>query len=186
MDWSNNIRIQIAAKWLALGEVIAYPTEAVWGLGCDPFNPDAVEKILRLKRRPMEKGLILIAAHISQFAPLLQELNHQQVQKLENSWPAPITWLVPASRAVPEWIRGHHSSVALRVTNHPVAAALCRVFGGPIVSTSANPGSRREARTALAVRRYFGGQLAAITPGKVGGEKNPSEIRDLVSGRKLR
>lgn len=186
MDWSKHPRIQIAAKWMALGEVIAYPTEAVWGLGCDPFNLCAVEKVLALKQRPMEKGLILIAADIQQFAPLLRHLDNDQLQKLKNSWPAPLTWLVPASKEVPSWIRGKHRSVALRVTDHPIAAALSRAFGGPIVSTSANPANRREARTALAVRRYFGKQLADITPGTVGKSKRPSEIRDLISGQVMR
>jgi len=186
MDWSKHTRIISAAKWMALGEVIAYPTEAVWGLGCDPFNPQAVAKLLYIKNRPVEKGLILIAASIDQFQPFLKQLDGDRYQQLKDSWPAPITWLVPALNTVPAWIRGQHHSVALRVTDHPVAAALCKVFGGPIVSTSANPDSRREARSALAVRRYFKGQLAAITPGRTGQSAKPSQIRDLISGKVLR
>ena len=181
-----NFRLKIAARWINAGEVVAYPTEAVWGLGCDPYNPYAVDKLLQLKSRPVEKGLILIASHIDQFKPILENLPPEQFDQLDNSWPAPLTWLVPASNLVPEWIRGKHSSVALRVTAHPVAAQLCTLVGGPIVSTSANPGSRREARTSLAVRRYFGRQLAAITPGNVGAQQKPTEIRDLISGRVLR
>ena len=186
MDWSNRLDIRQAAQWIALGEVVAYPTEAVWGLGCDPWNPHAVEKLLHLKQRPVAKGLILIAANIEQLQPLLQHLDPDHYQQLKRSWPAPLTWLVPASALVPPWIRGEHSTVALRVTDHPVAAALCNIFGGPIVSTSANPGQKPEARTALAVRRYFGRELAAITPGAVGAERKPSQIRDLISGRVLR
>lgn len=186
MNWFKHTKIQNAAKWLSVGEVVAYPTEAVWGLGCDPFNPHAVEKLLQLKQRPVEKGLILIAAHIEQFNPLLSALPPGQYNQLTESWPAPITWLVPANENVPPWIRGSHDSVALRVTDHPVAKALCQHFGGPIVSTSANPGSRREARTSLMVRRYFGDQLAAITPGQVGNSAKPSQIRDLASGKILR
>ena len=186
MDWSNNRQLKLAAKWMHLGETVAYPTEAVWGLGCDPSNPNAVAKLLRLKSRPVEKGLILIAADITQFEPLLKRLSPAQRRELEHSWPGPFTWIVPATNAVPDWIRGQHQGVALRVTDHPVAAALCRAFGGPIVSTSANPANRRAARTALAVRRYFGSQIAVITPGQVGTRKQASEIRDLISGRVLR
>ncbi len=186
MDWSNNLHLKIAARWIQAGEVVAYPTEAVWGLGCDPFNPYAVDKLLQLKSRPVEKGLILIASTIEQFQPLLKDLPKDKYQQLKDSWPAPLTWLVPASSLVPDWIRGQHSSVALRVTDHPVAAQLCTEVGGPIVSTSANPGSRPEARTSLAVRRYFGQQLAAITPGATGAQQKPTEIRDLISGRVLR
>lgn len=171
---------------MAVGEVIAYPTEAVWGLGCDPLNPYAVEKLLALKQRPVEKGLILIAAELNQFSSLLENLTANQLQQLAAPQTKPITWLVPASATVPAWIKGNHSSVAIRLVKHPVAAALCRLVGGPIVSTSANPGTRREARTALAVRRYFGNQLAAICPGKVGPNARPSEIRDLASGQVIR
>ena len=186
MDWSKHHRVKEAANWIALGEVVAYPTEAVWGLGCDPFNPHAVARLLQLKQRPVEKGLILIAATIEQFAPFLHGLDNDHYQQLKASWPAPITWLVPASSAVPVWIKGQHPSVALRVTDHPLAKALCQLAGGPIVSTSANPGSKPEARSALAVRRYFGDQLATITPGKIGKEAKPSQIRDLISGKVLR
>ena len=94
MDWFNSPRLRIAANWISLGEVIAYPTEAVWGLGCDPFNPQAVAKLLALKQRPVEKGLILIAAHINQFAPLLARLDQDHYQQLKDSWPAPITSII--------------------------------------------------------------------------------------------
>ena len=186
MDWPNHFRIKQAAQRIHAGEVVAYPTEAVWGLGCDPFNPYAVHELLRLKNRPVRKGLILIAADIDQLRPFLSRLSSQHYQQLESSWPATITWLVPALSIVPSWIRGEHSSVALRVTDHPIAAALCMAVGGPIVSTSANPDGRREARTALSVRRYFGANIAAITPGKVGNAAKPSQIRDLISGKVLR
>ncbi len=186
MDWLNNYQLKLAANWIGIGEVIAYPTEAVWGLGCDPYNPYGVEKLLKLKSRPVEKGLILIAGHIDQFRPLLQGLSNKQIETLNNSWPAPLTWLVPASDKVPDWIKGQYRSVALRVTQHPVAAALCNLYGGPIVSTSANPANRREARSALAVHRYFGRKIAAVSPGKVGAQQKPTEIRDLITGRVLR
>lgn len=183
---SYNPRIQRAAHRLAAGGVVAYPTEAVWGLGCDPNNPEAVGRILALKHRPWDKGLILVAADIAQFAPLVERLDKGLQAQLTDSWPGPVTWLVPAAGLVPEWIRGRFDSVALRVTDHPIAAALSRAFGGPIVSTSANPAGKPAARSALGVRRYFRNQLDDITPGLVGERTRPSEIRDLLSGDVLR
>lgn len=183
---SLNPRIRRAARVMAAGGVVAYPTEAVWGLGCDPNNSEAVGRILALKQRPWQKGLILLAADISYFAPLVDRLDSGLRQRLQESWPGPVTWLVPAANLVPEWIRGRFETVALRVTDHPLAAGLSRAFGGPIVSTSANPAGKPEARTALEVRRYFRDRLDDITPGRVGGRAQPSQIRDLISGETLR
>ena len=181
-DWSLNPRIRHAAEVMRRGGVIAYPTEAVWGLGCNPFDRRAVEYLLSLKERPMHKGLILIAADIRQLGPFIDHLDDLQRQKLKNSWPGPVTWLVPRNKLAPFWVTGNSPSLALRVTDHPLAAGLCRAFGAPIVSTSANPQGLEPARDALTLRRYFGDQLDAITQGKVGRRANPSEIRDLLTG----
>ena len=186
MDWPKHVKIRIAAAKIAAGGVIAYPTEAVWGLGCDPFNRDAVLRLLALKQRAADKGLLLIAAAAAQVAPLLHNLTTQQRQLFSQEQPHPTTWLVPETELTPSWIRGRFDSVAIRVTRHPVAAALCQVFGGPIVSTSANPSARPPAVTALTVRRYFPSGLAAITPGKIGDADKPSEIRHIVTGAVVR
>lgn len=185
-EWSLNPRVQFAARQMRLGGVVAYPTEAVWGLGCNPHDEMAVMQLLELKDRPVEKGVILLAAHIRMFEPLLSHLDDLQRQRLKNSWPGPYTWLVPNNGLVPPWITGRFSSVALRVTDHPVAAGLSRAFGGPIVSTSCNPAGMDPARSIDQVRRYFGNQLDAITSGQVGTRASPSEIRDLLTGEIVR
>ena len=178
------VKITKALNALAAGEVIAYPTEAVWGLGCDPFDRDAVAKILLLKRRPEEKGLILVASHISQFDFLLEGITDAQRVQLLATWPGPNTWLVPHHGRIPSWIFGQHPTVALRVSAHPLVQELCQGFG-PIVSTSANPQGLLPARDSLRVRGYFGNQVV-IVPGVVGKQKNPSEIRDLITGEVVR
>lgn len=167
------------------GGVIAYPTEAVWGLGADPFNFHAVEKILSLKQRPQAKGLILVAASMQQFDFVLRFLTDEQRRILAASWPGPRTWLVPHNGQIPEWICGRFDSVALRVSSHPVVRALCKTWGGPIVSTSANPQGLSPARFGFRAREYFGPQVF-YAPGQVNLLANPSEIRDLLSGRVLR
>ena len=172
-------------RCLRAGGIIAYPTEAVFGLGCDPGNETAVRRLLALKRRPLSKGLILIAASLAQLKPFLEPLDSAARTRLEAGWPGPLTWLLPARRA-PVWLRGRHDTLAVRVTAHPLAAELCRAWGGPLVSTSANVGGRPPARTLLALRRRLGGKVDYIVPGQVGGAVRPTEIRDLASGRIVR
>jgi L-threonylcarbamoyladenylate synthase len=175
-----------AARRLHAGAVIAYPTEAVYGLGCDPLDAAAVERILALKQRPISSGLILIAADYTQIEPFLEPLPAVLRRKVFATWPGAVTWLLPARPEVPVWLRGVHDSLAVRVTAHAGSAALCTAFGGALVSTSANPHGRVPARSPLQVRRYFGDGLTYILPGPLGGRLRPSEIRDGRSGRVVR
>ena len=185
---SSSPCINIAASLMHSGGVIAYPTEAVWGLGCDPFNEDAVNAILALKQRPVEKGLIIIASSIGQLSPYLQNLNETEQQTLENSWPGPFTWLVPHHQTLPNWVYGQHKTVAMRVSNHLVVSALCEAFGGPIISTSANPQGKPAPTQAWQVHRYFhhASPLNYVVKGQVGKSAQPSTITDLASGRVIR
>lgn len=179
-------RHRIAARSLLKGGVIAYPTEAVWGLGCDPWNELATLRLLAMKRRPVSKGLILVGSDISQFSWLLNELTAGQRAKLELTWPGPSTWLVPHQDEVPPWITGVHDTVALRVSAHPDVQSLCRAWGGPLVSTSANPGGAQPARSNFQCRRYFGEDLDYICPGQIGNSERPTTIRDLLSDEVVR
>ncbi len=171
---------------LEAGGVIAYPTEAVYGLGCDPLNARAVLRLLELKQRPMEAGLILIAADISQIEPFLEPLSPALRRSVCATWPGPITWLLPARPETPEWLRGRHQTLAVRVTAHPGCAALCRAFGGALVSTSANPRGALPARNKLQIHRYFNDSIDYLVPGPLGQSLRPSEIRDARTGDILR
>ncbi|MBK8535007.1 MAG: threonylcarbamoyl-AMP synthase [Candidatus Competibacteraceae bacterium] len=182
----NPLPIKAAVRVIRAGGLIACPTEAVYGLGCDPRNEQAVQKLLTLKRRPMHKGLILIAADFAQLAPFLQPLSSADFAQLAATWPGPHTWLIPARTDTPRWLRGRHDTLAVRVTAHLLAAALCRACGHPLVSTSANFSRRPPARTALAVRRQLGRQIDYLLPGPTGGAAKPTEIRDLRSGQRVR
>ncbi len=170
------------------GGVIAYPTEAVWGLGCDPFNEEAVCRLLSLKKRSPDKGVILIASHIRQFDFILKDLSKPQLSTLQQTWPGPVSWIVPVNNSIPYWISGNHSGVALRVSNHPVVKALCDNYGGPIVSTSANTQGHLAAKTGWQVRRYFkrNPHLDFITQGVVGNRTKPSQIFDLLTQAVIR
>jgi L-threonylcarbamoyladenylate synthase len=181
-----SIRLSQALSTLRHEGVVACPTEAVWGLSCDPDSKAAVHRVLALKSRPVEKGLILVAASMSQLAFLLRDLPAEQRDTLAASWPGPSTWLVPHRGRVQPWIHGEHDSVAVRVSAHPVVRDLCLAWGGPLVSTSANPGGSQPAVAAFQVRRYFGDQVDCVMPGAVGGSGRPTGIRDLATGQVIR
>jgi L-threonylcarbamoyladenylate synthase len=176
---------------IAAGGLIAYPTEAVYGLGCDPCDADAVRRILAIKGRSEDKGLILIAAGFEALAPFVEVLDAERMAEIRASWPGPNTWLLPARHDTPCWLTGRYDTLAVRVTAHPIAAALCRAWsclgGGALVSTSANRSGRVPARTVVGVRLQFGATPPdLIVAGSCGGNARPSTIRDGRSGRVLR
>lgn len=171
---------------LHAGGLIAYPTEAVYGLGCDPKNYHAVERLLLLKHRPWQKGVILIAADQQQLSPYIQPITAKQQKRLDETWPGPNTWLIPASGNCPIWIRGTHDTVAVRVSSHPLVRELCERFAGPIVSTSANYAGKLPARTPLRVLQTLGGEVDYCLHGELGGDKSPTIIRDLATGKIIR
>lgn len=185
----NCVTLNQAVNVLKSGDVLAYPTEAVWGLGCDPYNQQAFDKILKLKQRPLEKGVILVAASMTQAAPFLQGLSAEQLKKMQNSWQISAnqratTWLVPLNSAVPTWISGQHDRVAIRVTTHLLVQQLCNAFGGAIVSTSANPAGLDAAKTSSEVDKYF--PDLAILDGALGMSSEPSRIIDIQTGQIIR
>jgi L-threonylcarbamoyladenylate synthase len=179
-------RLRLALEAIASGGVVACPAEAVWGLSCDPWQTSAVERILALKQRPAHKGLIIVAGDIVQVAALLQPLPAALQRKVMLSWPGPNTWLLPHRDLLPPEVTGEHDTVAVRVTAHPVLARLCRAWGGPLISTSANLASCQPPRDYFQVRRYFGDGLDGIVPGAVNRRARPSVIRDVFSDRVLR
>lgn len=182
----SSIKVSLAVDALILGGVIAYPTEAVWGLGCDPFNTVAIERLCQLKQRSLDKGLLLVAASVDQVEPWLAGLPAAVRQQVTASWPGPVTWLVPEAGVLPPELTGYRNSVALRVSDHPVVRELCSAFGGPIVSTSANRSGSPALKSMLAVQKQFGKQVDGIVPGRLGGLKNPSKIFDALTGQRLR
>lgn len=178
--------LQQAARTVREGGVIAYPTEAVFGLGCDPLNAEAVERLIEIKGRSAAKGLILIAAEAQQLEPFLLPLPTRRRDEILATWPGPVTWVLPARPDTPERLTGGRSTLAVRVTAHPLAAALCRVCDMPLVSTSANRSGEPPATTGREVEERLGGLVDYVVAGACGPERKPSTIRDGVSGAVLR
>ncbi len=177
-----------AAALLHGGGVLAYPTEAVFGLGCDPHDPVAFERLFALKQRPPTQGVLLIAADFAQVRRYIDTaaVPVDVMEQVLASWPGPSTWVFPRSGEVPAWVAGAHAGIALRVTAHAPAAALCRAFGGALVSTSANPHGQPPARSAATVLTYFGEALDGLLEAPLGGQASPTVIRDALSGAIIR
>ncbi|NDL65952.1 L-threonylcarbamoyladenylate synthase type 1 TsaC [Acerihabitans arboris] len=172
---------------LRQGRVVAYPTEAVFGLGCDPDSEAAVQALLALKQRPWTKGLILIAADYQQLSPYIDDtaLTPQQLERVFAHWPGPVTWVMPARPATPRWLTGQFATLAVRVTAYEPARRLCLAFGKPLVSTSANLTGYPPGRTAAEVRQQLGDNFPVMED-PVEGRLNPSEIRDALTGGLIR
>lgn len=167
------------------GGVVSYATESCYGLGCAPLNFRAVRRLLRLKQRPQSKGLILVGGSLGQVQPYLAPLTPAQRQALMQSWPGPVSFLLPASRKAARWLIGRHQKIAVRVTAHPEASALCDALGMALVSTSANCSGLKAIKTYRNCARAFS-ESAFNVPGKIGKRKTPSSIIDFATGQIVR
>jgi L-threonylcarbamoyladenylate synthase len=183
---TSRVRVDCAARIVLAGGVIAYPTEAVYGIGCLPFDEDALLRVLAIKRRAARKGLIVVAATVGQLEPLAILPTGEIGREMRAFWPGPCTWIVPARPGVPELLTGGRPTIAVRVSDHPVVQRLCRRTGSALVSTSANFSGAAPARTALAVRRQLGARLDYVLAGELGKASRPTEIRDAATGKVLR
>jgi len=170
--------------------VIAYPTESVFGLGCDPDSPIAINKVLQLKNRSPNKGLILIAANIKQLQNYgdFSALSNQQLAIIKKTWPGPFTWVIPAKKDISKLITGDFNSVAVRVSAHPIVQQLCQQFNKPIISTSANLSGLSPCTTSQQIYEMFTNHplLENIIDAPVSGLAAPSQIFDALSGKRLR
>ncbi|ULQ45103.1 Sua5/YciO/YrdC/YwlC family protein [Flagellatimonas centrodinii] len=179
------VHLRHAVAALRQGRLLGYPTEAVWGLGCDPRDDAALIALLHLKRRDPAKGLILVAADFDSLQPYLRTPAASVLARAMATWPGPATWVFAAADTVSPLLTGDHDSLAVRVSAHPVVRALCRAFGHPLVSTSANSSGQPPARSRVDLQLRFGPGLA-VMPGALGGALQPTPIRDAVSGAILR
>lgn len=182
-----NINLHQAVQEIQAGKIISYPTEAVYGLGCDPFNPQAFEKLLNLKQRCISKGVILIAANVEQLLPYVDLAEKPWEKEVLKSWQQKnkaITWVLPATENVPNWLTGGRNTLAVRVTHHPEVAELCILLNSPIVSTSANLSQKAPAKTQPESLNMF--PDISILEGEVLGNAQPSQIWDAQTMQQLR
>lgn len=175
-----------AVKALKSGGVVAYPTEAVYGLGCDPRNDNALQRILNIKHREAHKGFILIASNQQQLTPFLAPIRPEWQEQLDKVWPGPVTFVIPAASNVSELLSGSRDTLAVRVSKHPLVVKLCDAFGGAIVSTSANRSGNEALQTGQDVQNEFADSIDAIVDANVGTLASPTRIFDIRTGQQLR
>ena len=179
--------IKRLCKAIENGAIIAYPTDTIWGFGCHPMLASSVIKILNIKQRPVGKGLILLASQMEYCLPYIDPgLSAEQIDLIKQETSHPVTWLLPAAKNCPVWLRGDFSTVAVRISSHPFIEAICDEMHSPIVSTSANRHRRSTIRNALQARRQFGEELDYIVTGFSTGTSRASEIKSLVTGNTIR
>ena len=185
---SRDLSIHEAATVLQTGGVVAYPTEGVWGLGCDPRDEEAVLRLLAIKQRTMDKGLILIASHLDQLRPFLDiaAMPIDNLAAVLASWPGPHTWVMPASSDAPRWITGANQGIAVRISAHAPVIELCNAFAGAIVSTSANLSGQPAARTRMGLDPALLSKVDGVLHGETGGRSAPTVIHDALTGVSLR
>ncbi len=170
--------INQAVQSLHQGKLLAYPTESMYGIGADPNNTQAVQKLKNLKERA-SKGFILISHQWDCIAKWVDLPEEHLIDKALTSWPGPITWIMPASRLAPKAILGPNNTLAIRIPDHPECQQLCQSFGGAIISTSANPKGKEPAKTHLEVTHYF--NQVDILIGNIGQRTKPSTVKNILN-----
>lgn len=178
--------VEKAITTLRYGGLVAYPTEGVFGLGCDPLDTSALQRVVDIKQRDAGKGLIIVGAEFSQFDEFIEPLDEASRERVLPTWPGAVTWVVEARPALPDLLTGGRKTIAIRVSQHPVITALCSGFGGPIVSTSANFSGQPAATTAQAVTDTLGSHIDWVLDAPLGGQQGATPIFDAASGRQLR
>lgn len=182
------VSVQEAAKILKNGGIIAYPTEAVFGFGCNPLNQESLAKVIEIKKRDLSKGLILVASNLSQLLPFIEidKIPDYIWEDLKRLWPGPFTFIVPCSSLVPQLLSGGRNTIAVRVSSHPTVQKLCKLADMALVSTSCNVSGKEPLHTFREVEACFGNKVDGVINEAVGNSFMPTEIRDALTGKILR
>lgn len=167
------------------GAVFGYPTDTIWGFGCHPLIAQSVMRILRIKQRPVDKGVILLSSRL-EYCRAYIDASPDLLESIQNPIEPPTTWLLPASERCPVWLRGANPTIAVRITRHPLMQLLCDRLESPVVSTSANRAGAAPARNTIQMHRQFAAELDFIVSGFAAGSGRPSEIKSPLSGETLR
>ncbi len=168
------------------GKIVAYPTESVFGIGCDPENEKSINKIIEIKNRSKQKGLIIIADEVKKLSKFIHKDYLDLFIKKSDIESKPTTWIVPSSKHVLNLVKGEDSSVALRITQHPIASRICKYSNKAIISTSANISSKTPAKNSNEILMQFGEEIDIIVDGRVGDSIKPTQIVDLITNKVIR
>ncbi|MDJ0880022.1 MAG: L-threonylcarbamoyladenylate synthase [Gammaproteobacteria bacterium] len=180
-------RLRQIASAINQGAIIAYPTDTIWGFGCHPRIEKAVTRIKSLKRRPRDKGLILLASSIELFKTYINPDDYyRHLSTLKMPRPRPLTWIVRAHPDCPSWLKARRGTLAIRITDLSHIRILCQGMQAPLVSTSANLSGQPTARNQFNIHKQFQHDVDFVIEGYRVPGRQASEIRELDSGKILR
>lgn len=177
--------INQAADIIKNGGLIAYPTETVYGLGADPYNDEAVQKIFTAKGRAEDKGIILLIRGVDDLSTLVRVVSPTAQILIEAFWPGPLTLVFRANRDLSPTLLGGRDTIALRHSSSPIATQLLSALGGPLTSTSANRSTKPPARSACEVENALGDHLDLILDGGPSDSTLPSTLVDVSTDRAI-
>ncbi|MBT4482344.1 MAG: threonylcarbamoyl-AMP synthase [Candidatus Latescibacteria bacterium] len=185
MNKKEQANIEEAVNVLKNGGIVVYPTETVYGIGCDPFNRIAYERVQHLKGRNNNKQMLLLACSLSQVEHFTGRLADIPRRLAHEFWPGPLTMVIKPRNEMPVYLYGDSGGVAFRITSHPIAAALSRNFGCPITSTSANMTGKPTVGTYEEALNMFGKDVSIVIKNHIPLNGTPSTVIDLTSGKPL-
>jgi len=169
-----------AARLLRAGEVVVFPTETVYALGCHGLRSDALRRLRRLRRRPADKGFILLIAEAADVTALAERISPAARRLMNRCWPGPLTLVLPARPELPRELTGGQGTMAVRLSSHPVARELARLVGAPLAAPSANRPGEPPARTAAEALAPFGEAVAWALDGGTSAGSRPSTVVDVT------
>jgi tRNA threonylcarbamoyl adenosine modification protein (Sua5/YciO/YrdC/YwlC family) len=174
-------QLAIIKDCLESGGIIAYPTDTIYGLGCDIFHPEAVEKICAIKKVSPEKAqLSFICSDLSHLSNYAKSINNSLFRILKSTLPGPFTFVLPASKEVPKILQNKKKTIGLRIPDNKIALAIIETLGHPILSASF-PGENIEDYTdPEIIQEHWGKQVDIVVDGGIGGII-PSTVVDCTT-----
>lgn len=157
--------ISVAADLLRRGEVVGIPTETVYGLAANAYNPDAIRRIFAAKGRPQDNPLIVHIADVQQINDIAAEVPAQARQLADAFWPGPLTIILPKQDTIPLVTSGGLNTIGIRFPRHPLAQQIIQAAGVPLAAPSANLSGRPSTTTAQHVIEDLNGKIAAVVDG---------------------
>lgn len=169
--------IERAVKFLHDGQVIAYPTETIYGLGADVFNRKAVKRIYDLKARDYGLPISVLISDLKMLREMVTEVPDNTIPLIRKFWPGALTICLPVSKAFPKDLVTSTGKVGFRMSSHPVASAIVATFARPITTTSANLSGFPPSLSVKHIQKYFGEKIPCVVDG---GECEPSRGSTVV------
>lgn len=175
--------ISTAVAALGRGEVIVFPTETLYGLGADALDSGAVDRVFQLKGRDAANPIPVLVADRAMLSRLVSEMPPMADKLIARFWPGPLTLVLPARQDIPKPLVNSDGGVGVRISNHPIAAAIVQMLGHPLTATSANPTGQSPARSIRQARDYFAGVIDIFIDGNKLTSRTGSTVAEIIGNR---